>query len=138
MCTTRHQAAVLHFGTAALATHARPRVPLLLEDRSALPAARLVGSLARWRRSSASSSFECIAPISSRNGSMPAATISIARSTSTSPAEPVKQRPHLLVDQRLERLAVAQRVVHGEPQRLLVAAGAEAGDRLDDLHVVRS
>ena len=41
---------------------------------------------ARCRRSSASSSLECIAPISSRRGSTPAATISIARSTSTSPA----------------------------------------------------
>ena len=40
----------------------------------------------RCRRSSASSSLECIAPISSRSGSTPAAMISIARSTSTSPA----------------------------------------------------
>jgi hypothetical protein len=42
--------------------------------------------LPRCRRSSPSRSFECIAPSSSRKGSTPAATISIARSTSTSPA----------------------------------------------------
>ena len=54
------------------------------------PPRPLVGAQAsceeRWRRSAASSSLECIAPISSRSGCTPAATISIARSTSTSPA----------------------------------------------------
>src|SRR5207244_2287352 len=47
-----------------------------------------------------------------------------------------EQSAHLLGDQRLERFAVAQRVVHREAQRLLVAARAEARDRLDDLYVV--
>ena len=50
--------------------------------------------------------------------------------------EPLEQRADLLLDERFERLAVAQRVVDGEPERLVVAAGAEARDRLDDLDVV--
>ena len=90
----------------------------------------------RARRSSASSSLECIAPISSRSGSAPAAMISTARSASTSPASRSSSARTSSRDERLERLAVAQRVVDGEAERLVVAAGAEARDRLDDLHVV--
>ena len=41
----------------------------------------------------------------------------------------------LLGDERLERPLVAQRVVDGEAEALVVAAGAEAADRLDDPHV---
>ncbi len=52
--------------------------------------------------------------------------------------EAVEQRAQLLLDERLERLAVAQGVVDGEAERLVVAAGAEAADGLDDLHVVRA
>ena len=48
----------------------------------------------------------------------------------------VQQRPDLLGDERLERLAVAQRVVDREPERLVVAPRAEAGDRRDDALVV--
>ena len=87
-------------------------------------------------RSAASSSFECIAPIRSRSGSAPDAMISTARSTSTLPASRSQQHANLLLDQRLQRLAVAQRVVDGEADRLLVAAGPEPRDRLDDRHVV--
>ena len=47
--------------------------------------------------------------------------------------EAVEQRPDLLLDQRCERLAVAERLVDGEAEPLVVAARAEAGDRLDDL-----
>ena len=50
--------------------------------------------------------------------------------------QPVEQHPDLLLDQWLERLAVAQRVVHGEAERLLVTAGAKARDRGDDRDVV--
>ena len=42
------------------------------------------------------------------------------------PREPLSSTRHLLLDQRLQRLAVAQRVVDGEAERLLVAAGPEA------------
>ena len=78
------------------------------------------------RRSSSSSSFECIAPISSRSGSRPARTISAARSGSTSP-EPLDEhaRPPLSTS-GAQRVAVAQRVVDGEAERLVVAARAEA------------
>src|SRR5205823_2875227 len=48
----------------------------------------------------------------------------------------VQERADLLFDERLERLAVAERVVDREAQRLVVAPGPEARDRLDDLHVV--
>src|SRR5688572_13208185 len=41
----------------------------------------------------------------------------------------------LLLDQLLEVALVAKRVVDREPDLLVVAAGAEAADRLDDLHV---
>ena len=51
--------------------------------------------------------------------------------------EPLGEHLDLLGDQRLERLLVAQRVVDGEPEPLVVAAGAEAADRLDDPHVRR-
>src|SRR5581483_9348950 len=40
------------------------------------------------------------------------------------------------LDERLERLAVTQRVVDGEPEDLLVAAGAEPRDRFDDFDVL--
>jgi hypothetical protein len=40
----------------------------------------------RWRRSAASNSFECMAPIRSRSGCVPDAMICTARSTSTCPA----------------------------------------------------
>ena len=38
-----------------------------------------------------------------------------------------------ILEGALERAAIAQRVVHGEAERLVVAARAEARDRLDDL-----
>ena len=41
----------------------------------------------------------------------------------------------LLLHQRLQRALVAQRVVDGEADLLVVAAGAEAADGLDHLHV---
>ena len=40
-----------------------------------------------------------------------------------------------LEDRILERALVTQRVVDGEAELLVVAAGAEAADRLHDLHV---
>src|SRR3569832_2562903 len=52
------------------------------------------------------------------------------------PGEAAEQHAHLLLDERRERLAVADRVVDGEADRLVVAARAEARDRRDDLHVV--
>ena len=48
----------------------------------------------------------------------------------------LEQRRHLLLHQRLQRLAKAQRVVDREAELLVVAAGPEARDRLDDRHVV--
>ena len=51
----------------------------------------------RWRRSSASSSLECIAPISSRSGSAPEAMISTARSTLDLAGEALEQHAHLLL-----------------------------------------
>ena len=50
--------------------------------------------------------------------------------------EPLEQHLHLLGHQGRQRFSEAQRVVDGEAERLLVAARAEARDRLDDLHVV--
>ena len=52
--------------------------------------------------------------------------------------EPLGQHLDLLGDQRLQRLLVAQRVVDGEPEPLVVAAGPEAADRLDDPDVGRA
>ena len=63
--------------------------------------------------------------------------ISIARSGSTSPASRSRQHADLLRHERLERPLVAQGVVDGEAQALVVAAGAEAADRLDHPHVRR-
>ena len=48
----------------------------------------------------------------------------------------VEQRADLLLDERRERVLVAQRVEHREAERLVVAALAEARDRLDHPHVV--
>ena len=62
--------------------------------------------------------------------------ISTAFSGVSSPVEPLEQHADLLLDERRERVAVAQRVVDREAERLVVAAGAEADDRLDDLDVV--
>src|SRR3712207_8580401 len=39
--------------------------------------------------------------------------------------QPVEQHAHLLLHQRRQRLAVAQRVVDREPERLVVAARSE-------------
>ena len=50
--------------------------------------------------------------------------------------EALEQRADLLDDQRLQRRAVAQGVEDREAELLVVAAGAEARDRLDDLDVV--
>ena len=90
----------------------------------------------RWRRSSASSSFACMAPMQvaqrlGARGDDPRRALDRHLA-----GEPVEQRAHLVLDQRLERLAVAQRVEDGEAERLVVAGGAEARDRLDDLHVL--
>jgi hypothetical protein len=63
-------------------SHASPRPRS--RPRTAWLRERQPGGAPRWRRSSARSSFECIAPISSRRGSVPEAMISTARSTSSS------------------------------------------------------
>src|ERR1700710_264272 len=51
------------------------------------------------------------------------------------PGKPVHHHVDLLADQLLERLLVAKGVVDREADLLVVAAGAEAADRLDDLDV---
>ena len=110
----------------------RGRAPAL----EAAHAAPLPRRSSRWLRSSASSIFECIAPISSRSGSAPGGD-DLRRAVGVDLAgQALEQHAHLLLDQRLERLAVAQRVVDREADRLVVAPGAEAADGLDDLHVV--
>src|SRR5215204_4490278 len=53
------------------------------------------------------------------------------------PGEAVHQHVDLLLDELVERALVAQRVVDGEADALVDAAGAEARDRLDDPHVVQ-
>ena len=93
-------------------------------------------SRSRWRSSSATSSFVCRAAIRSfgaarrrprsarRRGRGPSRRRGARISTSTSSR-----------DERSERALVAQGVVDGEADALVVAAGAEAADRLDDAHV---
>ena len=87
----------------------------------------LVGRSAcsRWRLSSASSSFECIAPISSRSGSVPAATISTARSTSTSPARRSSSALTSSSTSGSSASAVTEGIIDGKAQRLLIASGPE-------------
>ena len=85
-----------------------------------------------WRSSSATSSFVCSAAIRSLSGPTPASIISSGALGVDVAGEPLRQHLDLLGDQRLERPLVAQRVVDGEPDPLVVAAGAEAADRLDD------
>src|SRR3546814_11360826 len=51
-------------------------------------------------------------------------------------AEPLQEDVDLALDQRRERVAVAQRVIDGEAERLVVAARAEARDGVDDRDVI--
>ena len=104
---------------------------LLVSPASRSAGARPAGGAARpaaaWSASRRSARAAAAAPEE---------MISTARSTSTSPASRSSSTATSSRDQRLQRLAVAQRVVHREADRLLVAAGAKARDRLDDRHVV--
>ena len=87
-------------------------------------------------RRASSSIFECIAPSSSRSGSAARADDG-GGALRVDVAEPLDQHVDLALDQRRERVAVAERVVDREAERLVVAARAEAGDRVDDRDVVR-
>ena len=85
-----------------------------------------------WRSSSATSSFVCSAAIRSLSG--PDAGLDhLHRPVGVDVAgEPLGEHLDLLGDELLERPLVAQRVVDREADPLVVAAGAEAADRLDD------
>jgi hypothetical protein len=67
-----------------------------------------------------------IAPISSRRGSAPQGDDLHRALRRDAPSEPPQQHVHLFFDEGLQGAAVGQGVVHGEPERLLIAAGAEA------------
>ena len=99
--------------------------------------ARVHAAYPRQRRpsSSAATSFECIAAIRSASGSMPASISSAARSGSIRPTTFSESSSTSRRRQRPQRLEEARRVVDGEADPLVVAARAEAGDRLDDADV---
>ena len=69
-------------------------------------------------------------------GEDPEKVVDIIRAGRELAGQPVEQHPDLLLDERPERVAVAQRVVDREAERLVVAAGAEAHDRVDHGDVV--
>ena len=111
-----------------------------LRHRRASPepsAVRVVARSRAVRSSSATSALVCIAASRSLSGCVAGLDQRHRLVGVHLAGEPLHQHVDLLLDEVGHRLLVAEGVVDGEADPLLVAAGAEAADRLDDPDVAR-